>query len=86
VIYRSQDRLAQEDALGIEETETLPELSEAEVLDSKRHTVLGTQARTGRRPELTLAPTSPTKLTAEETIVESRPSSSRRLWHFRLTL
>jgi hypothetical protein len=36
-------RAAQEKALGIEQTETLPELSEDEVLDIKR--------RTGRRAE-----------------------------------
>jgi hypothetical protein len=32
-------RVAQEKALGIEQTETLPELSESEVLDIKRRTV-----------------------------------------------
>ena len=32
-------RAAQEKALGIEQTEELPELSEAEVLDVKRRTV-----------------------------------------------
>jgi len=31
-------RAAQERALGLEQTETLPELSEAEVLDIKRRT------------------------------------------------
>ena len=36
-------RAAQEKALGIEQTQTLPELNEAEVLDIKR--------RTGRRAE-----------------------------------
>jgi hypothetical protein len=36
-------RAAQEKALGLEQTEVLPELSEAEVLDIKR--------RTGRRGE-----------------------------------
>ncbi len=32
-------RAAQEQALGLEQTETLPELSEADVLDIKRRTV-----------------------------------------------
>ena len=45
-------RAAQEKALGLEETETLPELNEAEVLDTPHLPVgAGVERRTTRRAE-----------------------------------